>query len=60
MPEEIEISDNNNESIDDSTCLRCDEKGLPHHKCPYFNELFGDDGLCNCCDNCTQECALDV
>lgn len=31
------------------------------HPCPYAQEIFDDDeDVCNCCDNCTYECAMDI
>lgn len=35
----------------------CDGKNeaQPMHTCPY-KEINDDESLCNCCDQCTQEC----
>ncbi len=31
------------------------------HLCPYKEELYGDKAAkCNCCERCTQECAMNV
>lgn len=42
-------------------CYRCDNAANEDHPCPYKSELQGDDEtLCNCCDECCQECADDI
>ena len=29
--------------------------------CPYADDVHGNTGnLCNCCDDCARECALDI
>lgn len=31
------------------------------HPCPFSSEIHNDDtSLCNCCDSCTRECAMDI
>lgn len=31
------------------------------HTCPYAEDIAGDyETLCNCCDNCQGECAMDI
>ena len=31
------------------------------HTCPFAEEINDDhESLCNCCDECTQECAWDI
>ena len=43
------------------TCDRCEKNpGTYPHTCPLAQEIHGDDSLCNCCDECCQECANDV
>lgn len=33
----------------------------PPHPCPFKQEIHDDrDTLCECCENCTHECAMDV
>lgn len=43
-------------------CESCGEKaGKAMHSCPFRVEIHDDEKtLCNCCDNCTHECAMDV
>jgi len=40
------------------------EKNTPaikKHTCPYAAEIFGDhDSLCDCCEECANECAMDI
>ncbi len=41
----------------------CSHRGLPKplHTCPFKTEMSDDDTtLCNCCEQCTHECAMDV
>ena len=33
---------------------------LPAHECPFASEILGDRGSCNCCDDCSWECAKDI
>lgn len=43
-------------------CNRCNNnKANAGHKCPYKHDINGDkDTLCDCCDECTQNCADDI
>lgn len=44
----------------DPVC-KCGETGEPDHSCPYAEEINDDsDSLCNCCQKCRHECAMDV
>jgi len=48
---------------DDNTCQRCGgESSGELHECPYAYEIGGVDcdTYCNCCDFCTNQCAMDV
>ncbi len=37
------------------------EAARPLHTCPFKIEINDDNKtLCDCCANCTQECALDI
>lgn len=41
-------------------CKRCDEN-TTLHTCPYAEDIRNDsESLCNCCDDCTYECAQDI
>lgn len=42
-------------------CQSCHVKGatLPH-TCPYQEEINDSKNLCNCCDDCRQECCDDI
>ena len=47
------------------TCIRRDNtpvnNALPPHPCPFKSDVCDDDKtLCECCDDCTQECADDI
>ena len=43
-------------------CERCHKPVTPDlHSCPFKADVHDDDApCCNCCDDCTQECAYDV
>jgi len=38
-------------------CTSCEKHfaNMPH-SCPMQEELYDDDSVCDCCDNCTGEC----
>jgi hypothetical protein len=47
---------------DEPKCEGCG-KAAPEepHPCPFRQEIHGDDEtLCNCCDDCVHECAMDI
>lgn len=37
----------------------CDSKKHTQHACP-FKEQINDESLCDCCDECTSQCAGDI
>lgn len=39
---------------------KCGAAGEFDHTCPFSEELNGCYDKCNCCVNCTRECAMDV
>ncbi len=42
-------------------CDSCElSASLPPHTCPYAEEIHGDEKLCNCCNSCTHQCAMDI
>lgn len=41
-----------------SSCKANTGKSL--HECPYKSELFDDYSLCDCCEDCTQNCRDDI
>lgn len=51
------------ENQDVEKCERCNENDAAKelHSCPFLSEVHGDDEtLCDCCDECTHECAMDI
>jgi MinD superfamily P-loop ATPase len=47
--------------LEDLECTRCNRAGNPEHCCPYQAEINSDDEYtCNCCDECTYNCAMDI
>lgn len=49
-------------NIDLELCCNCDKNdALEDHECPFKVEIHDDeDTLCNCCEECMYECAMDV
>jgi hypothetical protein len=50
------------ERTETEKCDKCKANdALDPHTCPYAEEINDDSRtLCNCCDDCTSECADDV
>lgn len=48
--------------IDNFKCCRCESsEGTEDHTCPYAEEINDDhESLCNCCADCTSQCADDI
>jgi hypothetical protein len=39
----------------------CDGRASILHTCPFAEEINNDsESLCNCCDDCTHECAQNI
>lgn len=42
-------------------CDRCGGPGEDPHPCPFAEEIHEDsETQCNCCESCTEECAMDI
>jgi hypothetical protein len=42
-------------------CPKCDNPAMGTHLCPYKKEIYDDyDTLCTCCEECEDNCRLDV
>ncbi len=42
-------------------CKSCENAGRELHTCPFKSEINDDnETLCNCCDDCSHECAMDI
>ena len=40
---------------------KCGKDGLENHSCPFSEEIHDDsETMCNCCDDCRHECAMDI
>lgn len=40
---------------------KCGGPGEPDHSCPYAEDVHGDTTkVCNCCDECRNECIMDI
>lgn len=40
---------------------KCGQEGRDMHTCPFKDEIENDkESLCNCCENCTYDCAMEV
>ena len=44
--------------VDVEKCA-CGNLANEEHTCPYNEDINNDGGLCNCCDNCIEQCAVD-
>jgi len=43
------------------TCDKCGKPGSSPHSCPYQSDVNEDNNfLCNCCDDCMQNCLDDI
>lgn len=39
----------------------CNNPAQTLHTCPFSSEIHGDDeSLCDCCEDCEHECAMDI
>jgi len=40
----------------------CDSRVQEHHSCPFAEDVHDseDENYCNCCAECTHQCAMDV
>lgn len=47
-------------SLDDGSQCVCGKCDTDYHTCPFDDEMGGDGGVCNCCEYCTNECAMSV
>ncbi len=41
-------------------CDSCSNNADDEHECPFKSELNDDYTLCNCCDQCTEQCMMDI
>jgi hypothetical protein len=50
------------EGVTEEKCQNCAKNPAQlKHTCPYAEEICGDrETLCNCCDDCTYQCAMDI
>ena len=39
---------------------RCGLPSEDEHTCPFAEDIRGDSSLCNCCNECTLQCVLDI
>lgn len=49
-------------SVETSSECRCCG-GIPSadfHTCPYKDDIYSDQSLCNCCEDCQHQCAMDI
>jgi len=48
------------EENNDYIC-KCGGDGAGLHTCPFAEEIHDDhESLCNCCEECTENCAMDI
>lgn len=42
-------------------CSHCDKNPATEpHTCPFGEEIHNSEALCDCCDECARECAMDI
>tara|TARA_R100001244_G_C5153594_1_gene130071 strand:+ start:484 stop:627 length:144 start_codon:yes stop_codon:yes gene_type:complete len=47
--------------MDKENKCKCGEDGRGKHTCPYAEDIGGDyETLCNCCDECQDQCCMDI
>ena len=48
--------------IADGSCPKCKiGTAIEDHTCPYAEDIHDDcESLCDCCENCIHECAMDI
>ena len=61
----VETLDNEggNDIADEGFPTPCNHEGRTEemHSCPFAEEIWDDDSNnCNCCDECTYECTMDI
>lgn len=40
---------------------KCGKAPRDLHPCPFASDVYDDqESLCNCCDNCANDCAMDI
>lgn len=45
----------------DGCSIDCREVGTDMHICPFAEDIHGDSNeICNCCTECTNQCAMDI
>lgn len=55
----LKIVEDKSPNVEDK--CRCGDDGIEAHTCPYAEEIGNDsETLCNCCDYCSYQCAMDV
>ncbi len=47
--------------MEDEPKCKCGDPGETDHTCPYAEDIHDDhESLCNCCQECTGNCAMDI
>lgn len=41
-------------------CQRCECDAEEEHPCPFDADVYNSETLCNCCEKCQNECAMDI
>lgn len=48
------------DALDPVFCSFCRGDGVRYRECPYANEIYNVATVCNCCDDCHDECLRDI
>ena len=47
--------------MSDQNECKCGDEGNEFHGCPFKKEIHGNESFqCNCCDECTEQCLMDI
>jgi len=49
-----------NSDYDLDMCGRCSKQAAYPAPCPYAKDVHGEEHICNCCDTCRSDCAMDI
>ena len=61
MNKQLFVMGNKSEEDTKNHSCKCGDTSIEEHTCPFSEEIHGDsETLCNCCDECTYQCAMDI
>lgn len=54
------IAEHERSDTDTQAKCKCGKQAEANHTCPYRLEINDSAEMCNCCDKCRYECAMDI